>query len=286
MHGQAKGSQVKGRRTKSLTTPLFSTPWRLLTAIALFFIAPHLALAAEPALDEWHFDRQEWTWDLAPGAAVSLHNPWGDIRVRSQGKAEAYLLINAQRHKEDPREVELKVVQEEGRLVLTLHYPEGEVEEEPEGWKKRRIDATLMIPAATNTKLKTDRGLLEARGLSGFAEAESYRGEIRMRAKGGVRALNEHGRIYIQFLDTRWKQASDLETVTGNIRVEMPRGGRAEVKVETRGEITTDYSMTISREDGKQLKQGKTSVGEGGKPLSMKSNRGAIALIASLISEN
>ncbi len=273
---------MSGLENRIPTSSLRQFSWWILVSLLL----PTLGLGAEVSIEDWRIDRKEWTFELKEAKSVSLDNTWGDIRVRTLDKNEAYLLINAQRHKDDPREMEVKVVEEEGRLTLKLHYPEGGVEEIPEAWSKRRIDATLMIPAATEANLKTDKGLLEARGLSGAVEAESSRGEIRMRAKGAVRATNEHGRIYIQYLKTGWDRPSALETVTGNIRVEFPQGGRAEVDLETRGEITTDYSIAMDREDGKQLKKGKVSVAEGGNTLSLKSNRGAIALIASLISEN
>ena len=106
---------------------------------------------------------------------------------------------------------------------------------------------------------------------------------MRVRIAGSLVAKTTHGELLAQFRRTDWQTPSRIETLTGDMRVELPRGGEADVRIATRGEITTDYSLEIRRSEGSQLKQGVARIGEAGGKLVLESNRGAIKLIESLV---
>ena len=257
--------------------------------IAFLVLACALPVAAgEPSLDDWQITRQEWTGKLGPESSVAIVNPHGDLRVRAGDAGEVSSLAVIQRHRDDPRQAAVATEEGEDGMRLEVRYPEaaaGEPLEIPEAWRKRRVDLTVFVPKEASVSARTRTGLLELKGLAGDVEAESDRGDLRLRTAGSVRARTVYGEIFAQLRRTDGPGVSRLETLTGDIRVELPRGGRADVTLETRGEITTDYSIEIHRREGSQLKEGRATIGEAGLQLQLKSHSGAIGLIESTVPE-
>ncbi len=268
----------------------------LLTLLAACALAVP-STAAEPSLEDWNISRYEWTGEAAAGTRVSIVNLHGDLRVRTGIEGELYLLAVIQRHIDDPRRLAVTAEAGEGEVSLEVGGslsdvassdagPGGGAQPEIlEAWQRRRVDLTVFVPPGACVSARAGSGLVELKGLSGDVEATSDVGDLRIRAAGGVRARTRHGDVLAQLRRTDWPGASEIETLTGNIRVELPRGGQADVVLETRGEITTDYSIEISRRADSLLKTGTARIGEAGGRLVLKSNRGAIRLIESLVPE-
>ncbi len=236
---------------------------------------------AAPSNDEWMVERSEWHWDLDSIQAVDIRNPWGDVRVRVDDKQQAYLLSNAQRHRDDPRQLELLVTETDGTLSIEVKLPEDEIPEATETWDFRRVDVTLLIPAKTRLSCETSSGLAEVRGLIAPLKVNTDTGDIRLRLNGPVTAYSNHGMISSLFLDT--KQPSTLETLTGLIHVAIANGGNADVALQTHGWITTDYSVDIERDQNTDFKKAHAIVGNNGPKLTLTSNRGPIRLLGSTI---
>jgi hypothetical protein len=241
------------------------------------------AQVAEPTLEDWLIERQEWTWEVEANASITVENAWGNIAVRAHALPEVYLLANSQRHREDPRALRLGVSKDPEDFSVVVEFDEKDIGEGSPLWAKRRADITVFVPETAATRFSTDNGDLEIRGTRGATEARSSSGNISLRIRGDVIAETDHGNVLVQFIRTDWSRPVAITTLTGEIRIEMPLGGRAEVAIETRGEITSDYSMVVERAEGSQLKRVRASVGdEGGVELRLTSNRGAIKLLESL----
>ncbi|MCP3963377.1 MAG: hypothetical protein GY719_36525 [bacterium] len=247
--------------------------------------------AEEPTLEDWTIARHEWSGELAEGHRVEIINVHGDVRVRAPEGREVFFLALIQHHNDDPRRPEITTEQGEGRLKLEVLYPPAEdaegneipESEIPEAWRKRRVDLTVFVPKTAATSVTTAHGLAEVRGLRGDLEVSTEKGEIRARISGALRAKTVHGDVMAQFRRTDWASPSKVETLTGSILAEMPAGGEADVRIATRGEITTDYTLVITKPDGGRLKHGKARIGEAGGELVLESNRGAIKLIESAV---
>ncbi len=243
-------------------------------------------LLSQPPLEEWQIERYEWRGEVAPGTAIEAINQHGDLRIRSSDGHQVYLLANTQRHQDDPRRPEFRVDELEDKLRLQVLYPADDAGAAvPDAWRRRRVDLSLLVPPSAATLARTAGGLVEIKGLQGDIEATSATGDIVIRAAGRVVARTDHGTIFAQLRRSGWSDVASLETLTGDIRVELPRGGRASARLETRGEITTDYSIVVERQEGSLLKRATAEVGVGGSSLLLKSNRGAIKLLASLVPE-
>jgi len=247
-----------------------------------------LAVAAGPAAGQgpaadWRVERLERTWEIAAAAAVSLDNPWGDVAVRTHAAAEVYLLAHVQRHRDDPRELDLAVTQSDAALALAVRFATAGPEAAPDAWAKRRVDVTVFVPKAAATRFSTRAGNLEIRGTRAPTEAATETGDLRLRIAGPVAARTRDGDVLVQFLRTDWSQPVEISSLTGEIRVEMPRGGNAEVVVETRGEITSDFSTHVEWVQGTLLKRVRLSVGAAGMPLELSSHQGPIKVLQSLV---
>ena len=109
---------------------------------ALFFLAAQPLLANEITPEEWLIERKELTEPLGPTTWVHVRNPHGDIRVRKHHKQEVYVLVNAQRHRDDPLKYELEICECEQMLEITA-IVEPHAQNVPDDFKKRRMGTIL-----------------------------------------------------------------------------------------------------------------------------------------------
>jgi hypothetical protein len=265
----------------------------LASALAtVLVLAPTAAAAAPKAPADWSIERREWRGDLEPGEPVRLVNRHGDLRVRGTGEAQVEVLAIAQRHRDDPRRYEIVATPtDDGGVTVEIRDTvEGGGEppaDPPDAWRKRRIDLTVLVPAASPLRLETERGTAQAKGLAAAVEAVSETGDLQLSTAGPVVARTDHGRLHVELRGGIPTPPPRLETVTGEIRLRLPRGAAFRARVETRGEITTDYSIEIEKTPGSQLKRGRvTFLGDGSSsdPLPeivLESERGAVALLES-----
>lgn len=258
-------------------------------ALALFLAAalsPETAPeASDPDPEEWLVERTETRRAVAAEGPVSVVNPYGNVILRAGNEGEVMALGLAQRHRDDPRRAEVSLVEDGGGVAVRVAYPALAMPEPVEGWERRRVDLTVMVPPEAPVSVETDGGDVEARGLRAPLRIETGRGHVRARVGGEVVAVSEHGELLVQFLSTRWAGPSRLTTKTGPITAELPAGGNAHVRFATAGPLTTDYSVQIERDAASGRKNGSATVGDGGPLLEIESDRGAITLRASLVPE-
>jgi len=267
------------------------SPAWLTAALTVAVAASTAAATADrgPQPEEWLIERFEQSWQIDEGAAISISNPWGDLAVRTHQASEVYLLGHLQRHRDDPRPLDLQVEEiaaspgSPATLALTVELAGSTTEPPPADWAKRRIDVTVFVPRAANLRFETGDGQLEVRGTAGHVQATTRSGTIKLRVGGSVDVHSQHGRVLAQFTRTDWRQPIEIETKTSEIRVEMPAGGRATVAIETRGEITSDFSTTIEHHRGSLLKTARLTVGNGGVAVRLSSQQGPIKILGSLV---
>lgn len=253
--------------------------------------------AQEPSLEDWTIGQHRWEGEIASGSGVEIVNPFGDVRVRSTGQdgdaGGVYLVAAIQHHNDDPRRPDFAVDETADGLRLAVRFAEsvdGEAAgsadgqaEIPAAWRKRRVDVTVYLPPLARMRAETEKGLIEVKGLRGFVAARTDSGDIEIKAVENLDARTRHGDVKVQFRRTGWSGASHIETLAGSIWVELPRGADAAVDLETRGQITTDYSIEIDRDAGGLLKRGRARIGAADQRLTLKSNRGIIKLLESFV---
>lgn len=257
------------------------------TAACLCFLAA-VAAPAQQVPEDWRLERQEWTWEVDATAEIRLTNPWGDLAVRAHKLPEIYLLANWQHHRDDPRTLHLAAEHTSDKVTLQIGFVELELAEVPTDWAPRRTDVTIFVPEHAVTHFSTDKGKLEVRGTRAPTTVKTGGGDIKLRIFGSVTAATDHGAVLAQFRRSDWAPPVDISTATGAVRVEMPRGSDPRATLETRGEITSDYSMQVERVEGSQLKRARLRAGEAGSSggtLEVRSYSGPIAVVETLVSD-
>jgi hypothetical protein len=250
-------------------------------AAALWLSASGKVPAAEVPTD-WVIDTVRRTAPTLGSERLEIRNLFGDLRIRPTDQDEIQLSAMIQRHVDDPRRAGIITGDSDGTYRIEVSYPALEraaPATDPPEWRKRRVDLTVFVPAKRPVRLETDRGLLEVKGLDRGIEARSAHGDISVATGGPLIARTGRGSITCHFSATDWRAAVELETLTGPIGVILPAEADVAVTMTTFGELTTDYSLTVSRASRLTPKTAHATIGQGGRELFMTSNRGNLKLV-------
>jgi hypothetical protein len=251
------------------------------TAVVLWLVA-HGGLGATEVSTDWIIDNVRRTEPTRGSVRIEIRNLFGDLRIRPSDQDEIYLSAMLQRHSEDPLRAEIVTGPVDGTYRIEVTYPPpegGELVADLPEWQKRRVDLTVFVPAKRPIRLETDRGLLEVKGLEHGIEAWSAHGNITVSTGGPLIARTGRGSITCRFSATDWQRPVELETLTGPIAVTLPADANTTVTMETFGELTTDYSLTVSRPNRQTPKTAQAAIGKGERELFMTSNRGNLKLV-------
>lgn len=259
----------------------------LRTGLAALLFTTTSAMGQPATTDDWKIEHLEWQGMLDSDLALELVNPHGDLRVRSGGDDEEIeVLAVLQRHADDPRDAEISVVPaasgDEAAHRIEIVIPttsEALPEPLPDAWRKRRIDMTVIVPAGTELSLATDRGTIQAKGLSAPVVARSSHGDIQLVSSAGLDARSDYGSLRVELKGSLWSPAPRLSGRTGTIRLRLPHGARFRAELASRGDITTDYSIDIERQGQTAIKHGRVETDPRGPLLTLESERGDLQIL-------
>lgn len=259
--------------------------------MSLFGIAAVIAVASLSPLTpppqsgppaEWKIERFAWNGPVADGQKLEIANLHGDVRVRWSGDDQVFVSAVIQRDENDPLAPDISVQEGAESLAVAAGWKKTEsAAPETERMKKRRIDLTLLIPARIPVRIRTQTGLIEAKGIDNPLDAQTVAGDIRLSVSQSVRARTERGEIDVVFTGANWPEPSLLESVTGRVTAWLSPEAKATVRGQTTGLITTDFSVEIQRASAPTfLKTVAAEIGGGGDQLSLNSVKGEIRILA------
>lgn len=229
------------------------------------------------AQDGWLTERIEWEGSITPGTVIELVNEYGDIRVRGTNEMMLYLSAMVQSDSGDSVKIEFDIQQTEGRVQIHTVYPGSDDQTLKQGGL-RRSDVTLFVPFGSPFEARTGKGLIEAKGLKSDVTLRSHSGRIFFRTEGRAQVSTYQGDIVGVLRRVDESQPSQLESVIGSISVTLPKDANLDVQIETRGQITTDYSLTIV-EDKAGVKHAKAQIGRGGQVLKLVNKTGPVKVL-------
>ena len=238
----------------------------------------------DPIDPRWSIDRFTWSGELAADTqVVRVVNEFGDVRTRpaEDGRVDVSAVIQKRTDRAD--EPDIAIVASPGELLVEVRFPGAAIDPrllEPGVRSDRRVDVVVFLPLRAQLHARTMDGLLEARGLGADAVLETRNGDVAVITSASVEARTVHGKIAAVFRDTNWTRRARLETLTGDISVELPQRIGVSAQISTRGEITTDYSIEIDR-DG-LLRTARAEIGSGQQELIILSNKGGVKLLESI----
>ncbi len=251
-------------------------------ALLLLFAAP---LLGQPASDDWRIENHTWKQELPAGLPIEIDNPYGEIRVRAFDWQGCELIGVSQRHREDPRPIELTPLLEAERLVLAVRMPASELDATaPTDWALRRVDLTIYVPASSPLAVRTRQGYLEVKGSTAPLTVETDGGAVLLESHGPFAARSTAGEIAVLLAEPAWGHEATIDTETGAVRLAVRRDARARLEVETRGRIATDFSIDIERE-GAAAKRGRAILGDGAGVVRVRTHQGDVTLAEEAIVE-
>lgn len=264
--------------------PLRRGSGALLLALLGAIVLGGAGSSVDPAA--WRTEQSRSAWPVEPATKLRIVNLLGNVVLRVSEGSEVVVSSVAQSHQEDPSTPEVKTSKGPDGLTLEVGFspPPGGGEPRPE-WSRRRVDLGVVVPKALAVSIRTGEGTIEVKGLAGTADLETVTGEINYRGTGGLQARSASGEIFAQLRASGWPDPVEITTANGDIRAQLLEGAAAKVEIETRGPITTDYSIAIERQAGQRLKTGRATVGPGGQAVRLKSHSGAVRLDAVIVAE-
>lgn len=241
------------------------------------------AVHAQPADSDWTLERMEWSSPVEDLKTVTITNHYGAIRIGGTsgelaGIAELHGM--AQYHADDPRKPVLVSDFKDGALSLEIAYPnDGEVADPPDSWRKRRIDITVYVDKNADLHLETLHDAAIVRGYSGPIHVQSESGDVEIKAEGPLQVMSKYGAVDVFFQSADLPTPLHLETVSGPIHLSLPWHAAPTASLETRGEISSDYSIDIEWLPDSTLKRGSVGEKPSDNPVLLRSNQGNIRLL-------
>ena len=206
-----------------------------------------------PATGSWSHEA-----DLASGRRLTIHNVWGDVRLRASadGRLRAAAITRAWGRDEEEARYLLETIAitatDEGvSLIIRVSPPPGEFH------RRFRVDFDVQVPTGVPVEVAQAKGDVAATGLGGALTARAASGDVSVRehegsvqvevakgdvtvhqAAGDVRVTSKHGDVTLAGVGggatvhlmhgdieaSAIKGAVDLHTMHGDVEVEAVAG--------------------------------------------------------------
>ena len=236
-------------------------------------------------------ESQEFRWSghLVAGQTVEVKGINGTITAEPSATGEVEVTADKRGRRDDPDEVEIKVVEHKNGVTLCAVYPSsrwGRTNscEPGEGGHLGAdnndvdVDFLVRVPQGVHFAGRTVNGAVEAEELGGNVEATTVNGGVRATGRGVVRGETVNGSVFARLGRADWPGSLSYTTVNGSITVELPADTSAEVRASTvNGGIDSDFPLNIKGRWGP--KQARGTLGAGGRTLELETVNGAIRLV-------
>jgi hypothetical protein len=283
---------------------MFSRSWTVARATAMGALFT-LAAASAACAQTREAAPFQWSGTIGPGGTVEIKSVNGPIQaVPSTGNT---VRVHATRkgRRSNPDDVRIEVVEHRGGVTLCAVYPEdGGGRNECRPGSEGRLGArnndvqvafVVEVPASANFTGRTSNGAVSADNLSGWVEAYSSNGPIRViggsggtirttngsvevRTSGPANVATTNGRIQARFDRVEGDAPLSLTTTNGSITLGLPAniGARVEART-TNGSIHSDLPITVQGQIGRR-QQLTGTLGGGGREIQIRTTNGSIRL--------
>ena len=228
-----------------------------------------------------------WSGTLANGQRLEVIDINGSIDVVPSGSNLVDVRAEKTVRRGSASDVEIKVEQESGGLVVCTLYRRGDGTV-PSGCRDDRksrgqnsnnheikVTYTIRMPAGANLAAKTVNGSVEVRGLMADVHASTVNGGVTLETTGRATASTVNGNVNatVGLLD----RDSKFSTVNGKIVIAVGSSLNADVEISTvNGKIETDLPITIQGTMSRRSLKGR--IGNGGPRLVLSTVNGSIRI--------
>ncbi|MFN0086901.1 MAG: DUF4097 family beta strand repeat-containing protein [Blastocatellia bacterium] len=233
------------------------------------------------------------SYELGAGSGISVRNISGDVSVT--GYEGETILVLGYKEGRDREKVTIEESQTGGGLSIRARYPENcncnasvrfEVRvPRATGYKFDTISSISgdveMSGVAGEVHAKSVSGNVTVRNASGPVEAKSTSGNVIVgEINGTVTAKSVSGNVDVEIMQLSGAQDMDFASVSGNVRVKLPAGLDAEVKMSTMsGGLKTDFPLTVEEPERGPGRRATGRVGGGSRQLKLSSVSGNVSLL-------
>ena len=254
----------------------------------LTLLAAALLLAVTASAAELN-ETVDRTFDVRPGAKVSLENLNGSITIGSwdqpRVRVVAYKTVEGDRRdvQDAMKELRVQMTPRDGGVDVVTHYPkDSEGVSSIFAWLTGdRISANvryeLTVPKAMNLEVENTTGSIRVTEVAGNHELDTTNGRIELvRCAGSLDASTTNGGIAAELVKLNPGQQNSLATTNGRIVVTVPANFAAEVDAgTTNGSIKTDLPVATTRAGDNRLRG---TINGGGASLRLRTTNGGIEI--------
>lgn len=231
--------------------------------------------AALPATNS-ELVRQDFSAQLSTDLPITVDNPYGDVRLRFGGY-ENQLEINAVAQRpEHAAAIALQPGIVDGNYRIAPRLPANTLIVDGQ-----RLDLVVFVPLGHSVTVRTERGMIESRGIRADIDLLSTSGNIAIRGTtGSIVAETGPGSIEASLLKAPRDSHQRIATSTGSIILAVNDDLDARLEMSTSAAFATEYSLQIERLTGQEPnKRAIARIGEEDSKVIVESRRGEIRLL-------
>ena len=226
-------------------------------------------------------ETEEMTFEVKPGARISVENINGDIRVTGGGERVKVLAHKKAEEQEDLDKLKVVVDASENYVRIVTRHPKQESR-----WfnwgdgDSGSVSYELTVPAdVVLDAIETVNGDVRIEKISGTVKAGTVNGGLEItNLVGDVHLETVNGSIEAEFDKLDGDQRVDAETVNGKIVLRVPASSSARVTAETvNGSIDAD-DFGLEPEKGFVGRDLSGDIGQGDARISLDTVNGSIRL--------
>ncbi len=251
----------------------------------LFIALSAIAAIANATTLKENVDR---TFDLRPGATVSVDNVNGRIAVASWDQPRVHVQavkIIERTDSKDARQAmaELRVDITPSAEGLSIHTVEPKKHTSGlwdvmfGNFGNARVDYTITVPRSSNLRVSNTNGKVDLSSVSGVMHVETTNGAVELsRCAGSADIETTNGHIRAELTAVSAQKPVRFETTNGGIELIVPEKLAANVDAETtNGSISSELPVA-SRTMGRNTLRG--SINGGGPDLRLRTTNGGIRI--------
>jgi len=158
----------------------------------------------------------------------------------------------------------------------------------PSGDRNWSVSYQILVPRATNTRLKAHNGGISLSGVDGNADFETINGGVNINnAAGDVKGRTANGGVNVTLSGNSWKGSGlDVQTTNGGVNLTIPENYAANVETGTvNGGYKSDLpSLSVTTENLKgsdrysRARRINTNLNGGGAPIRVVTTNGGVKI--------
>ncbi|HYL38245.1 MAG TPA: DUF4097 family beta strand repeat-containing protein [Bryobacteraceae bacterium] len=245
-----------------------------LSILSLLLTAP-AALFSATSAGPFH-----WSGHVLAGQQIEVRGINGSIHAQPASGESVDVIAYKNGIAYDPGDVQVKVVERDGGIVICAVYPDASGESECLNGAGNlnndvSVDFTVSVPRGVRFVARTVNGRVEAQSLQADTEVHTVNGDVVLSTEGAAQGETVNGSIVASL--GRIGSPLKFSTVNGGITVEVPSSAGARIHARTiNGRIRTDFPLMVRGRFPSKRADG--AIGCGGPELRIATVNGNISL--------